>query len=192
MDIENLRKTIDEKIDSEDFEEAISLSEILINDHPTQISYNDWFEKGFCHFHLDQHEDAVDCYSRALEFEPSDFRTLSNIAISLLRLERDEESFQFFLKALKINPDIGPAWLNIGYHLLGNSAYYEDGYLKAVNAFRRAVKLVPDYNNGRIFDPQAQKDVRIGEVLESSKSLKNLELETILSLKVPGHLDFAG
>jgi tetratricopeptide (TPR) repeat protein len=76
-----------------------------------------WKNKGVSLDELENHEEAIRCYDKALEIEPRDVNTWSNKGIALGEMGRHEAALACFDKALEFDPNSGMAWNNRG-HLL--------------------------------------------------------------------------
>jgi tetratricopeptide (TPR) repeat protein len=171
---EHIREKRNSHIEAGEYTEALKYCMELIDDGTTNLSFDDWFNKGFCHFKLDQNAEAVESYTKALEIDPLNFQLMTNKAISLLHIDKTTEAFQLFRKALHINPNIGPAWLNIGLHHIYNTES-KDAHKKAINAFRRSVMIVPRFGEIEVFSKRT-----IDDLLYSSESVEDLDNDTIL------------
>jgi tetratricopeptide (TPR) repeat protein len=91
------------------FQKALNLCENLVSKQHVILTFNDWFNKGLCHFNLDQHMEAVYSYDRALSIEEKNLPAMTNKGISLLHLNRAKDAFVLFHEVFSINPNIGPA-----------------------------------------------------------------------------------
>ena len=180
-DLEMVRRLIKEYIDAEKYNAALAYSDSLINMTP-ELSFDDWFKRGYCHFMLNQHEEAISSYQNASAMEPYNFQALSNIAISMLLIGRANEGFEYFQKALSINPNIAPAWLHVGYYYITLSNENDLAYEKAVNAFRRAIQLVPQFAEYKVQATGNDNDVTIKYIVDISSEVKDISDEQILSL----------
>ena len=59
---------------------------------------------------LEKHEEALECYNKALEKMPNHPTLYCNRGDSLYRLGRYEEALECYNKALEIDPDYRESW----------------------------------------------------------------------------------
>jgi len=163
------------------FDQAIPLSVNLIEQLGSKATFEDWFANGVCHFKLDQNTEAVESYNKALALDSKNFQAMANKGISLLRLDRVDEAFRSFREAFSMCPDIGPAWLNIAFYHMANSDKIALAYEKAVNAFRRAVKVCPPFGEARVYMPQLEAYGTVGYLLNFAESVPDIEDEKVLA-----------
>jgi tetratricopeptide (TPR) repeat protein len=95
---------------------------------------------GLCYLNQDKFKKALECFNKNIALVGS---TYFNIGLTLFRMERYEEAFDSFSKALEITPN-DPEYLN----LLGQT-YGELGKLKeAEDYLKRALEIDPNYAIG--------------------------------------------
>ena len=73
-----------------------------------------WNNKGGALDALGQHQEAIECYDKALTADPQDASTWSNKGSTLDKLGRHEEAIICYDKALTINCQCAAAWSNKG------------------------------------------------------------------------------
>ncbi|CAK57319.1 unnamed protein product (macronuclear) [Paramecium tetraurelia] len=59
----------------------------------------------FCLRELNDNEEAVNCYEKALKYDPTSYEALKGMGLSLRKLYKCDESIVFFEKALQIQPN---------------------------------------------------------------------------------------
>ena len=108
-----------------------------------------WGNRGVSLGELGRHEEAVACYSKALEIDPRDVYAWSNKGGDLSALGRQEEAIACLDQALRLNPEFAYAWINKGnvLHSLGR-------YEEALACFAEALRADPQnaivwHNNGK-------------------------------------------
>jgi tetratricopeptide (TPR) repeat protein len=196
--VNELRRKRDRHLRKEDYSEALKYSILLLKylvKKKQKITFDDWFRKGLCHFFLNQHEKAIECYTYALEIDRINFQAMVNKATSLLSVNRINDAFKLFREAFKINPNVGPAWYNIGNHFLEQASEISKSrttwgesfdiiFDKAINAFRRAVKIVPNYAKNWVHNPFEDGFTKLELLLKDTKSVQDLTIEQILTQTV--------
>lgn len=119
-----LRRKRDRHLRKKDYLEALKYSILLLKylvKKKQKVTFDDWFRKGLCHFFLNQHEKAIECYACALEIDHTNFQAIVNKATSLLSVNRINDAFKLFKEAFKINPNIGSAWYKRAHLFASNS-----------------------------------------------------------------------
>jgi len=184
MRIEELRQLVDDSFDKEEFLNALEYSVELISQHADQVTFDDIFKKGLCHFKLEEDAEAIGCFNRALEREPDNVMALTNKGICLFNLDKVNEAFAVFNQAIKLNPNVFPPWHYMGLHYL--RTYLKTGDLaamiKMVNCYRQVVGMAPDFGGFTIHDPIDDADYSIDRFLELHKGVKDLPVEMLTSL----------
>jgi ribosomal protein S12 methylthiotransferase accessory factor len=61
---------------------------------------------GFCHFKLEEYEDAVSHFSKTIELNPSSAIDYANLGVNYRRLEKTDEAIKYFELALSLDPSI--------------------------------------------------------------------------------------
>ncbi len=180
-DIPEIREFITIHIEENKYNTAMAYIDVLLNTS-NDFVFEDWFKKGYCHFMIDQHEKAIESYKFANNMEPDNFQTLSNIAISLLSIEKASDAFDYFQKALSINPYIAPAWLHIGDYYLARSEESDLSYEKAINALKRAIQIAPHLAERKIYCPRNDNITSIQKMIDVSGYINDMSDEEILAL----------
>ncbi|MDD5397573.1 MAG: tetratricopeptide repeat protein [Dehalococcoidia bacterium] len=184
MTIEELRQRVDECFDREEFLSALECSVELISQHAKEVSFDDIFKKGLCHFKLEEDAEAIGCFNRALEKDPDNVMALTNKGICLFNLEKTAEAFHVFNRAIKINPNVFPPWHYMGMYHLRN--YIEKGDLssleKMVNCYRQVVCMAPDFGEFIIHDPVNKADYPILKFLLLHQDVQELPVDILTSV----------
>ncbi len=181
MELEALRLQRDTEIKGGDFRGALTKAESIIEAHRKELCFEDWFALGLCLFMVDRNADSVRAYERALSIEPANAQALANVAICWLALEKPKKAMQAFRQAFAVNPEIGPAWFQLGRYFMGRHAGGERASRKlAVNALRRAVRLSPACADFRVYDPLEDGLVSIDYLLGASGSVGDMTTDEFL------------
>ena len=69
--------------------------------------------RGFCHYQLKQHQEAIGDFERAIELDPGSGIDYANIGSNLRELGHLEEAISLYQMALELDPDIDFARTNI-------------------------------------------------------------------------------
>ena len=78
-------------------------------------SPQEWYEKGRGHFDKKEWDDAMVCYKRAIELEPSYADAYINLGLCYRYQLKYDNAREEYKKALDVNPRYTLAWNNIGY-----------------------------------------------------------------------------
>jgi ribosomal protein S12 methylthiotransferase accessory factor len=62
--------------------------------------------KGFCHFKMKNHEQAVASFKRVIEIDPSSGIDYANVAVNLRALGRRDDAIHYYEQALMIDPSL--------------------------------------------------------------------------------------
>ena len=68
---------------------------------------------GFCHFKLQEHDDAIRCFERVISLDPSSAIDYANIASNYRDLGQKEKAIRYYIMALEIDPSITFAQENL-------------------------------------------------------------------------------
>jgi len=69
--------------------------------------------RGFCHYQLKRHQDAIAAFERAIEIDPGSAIDYANIGSNLRELGLKHEAIRLYRMALELDPDIDFARTNI-------------------------------------------------------------------------------
>lgn len=97
-----------------------------------------WYNKGISLHHLNQYEESIGCFDKALAIDPQDAGTWNNKGTSLRMLGRHEESIICYNKALALDPHNAGAWNN-----KGNSLHNLSRYEEAIRCYDKALTFEP-------------------------------------------------
>lgn len=97
-----------------------------------------WYNEGCGLTALGRHEQAVNCYDKAIEIDPRDAQAWFNKGVSLAALDRRVEAIACYDKAVEIDPRDELAWYNKGVNLAALDRRQE-----AVASFDKAIEIDP-------------------------------------------------
>ncbi len=183
MTIEELRQQVDENFDRDEVLSALECSVELVTLYGEELSFEDIFKKGLCHFKLEEDAEAVGCFNKALDKEPDNVMALTNKGICLYNLGKTAEAFEVFNRAIKLNCSVFPPWHYMGMHHL--RSYLEKGDLlslqKMVNCYRQVVEMAPDYGEFMIHDPVTKADYSLVRFLLLHQDVQDLPVDVLTS-----------
>lgn len=183
MKIEDLRHLIDMHFDKEEYRDAMESCVALVNEHQDDMTFDDIFKKGLCHFKLEENAEAIGCFNKALEIEPDNVLALANKGTCLYSLGQTDEAFQIFGQALKIDPSVFPAWYYIGMHYL--EIYSKTGEMnalqKVITCYRQVVNLAPDFGSFPIYDPVKKADYSMNLFLMLHSDVADMPLDKLIA-----------
>jgi tetratricopeptide (TPR) repeat protein len=184
MTIEKLRQLINEHFENEEYDKSLGFCCSLIKEHEGELTADDLINKGLCHFRLDQNDEAIACFDRALHMEPENIIALTNKAVSLYNLGNIEESFKLFGQVLTRNHDAFPAWYYIGMYNLKKFSDSADPQAKAimVNAYRQVTRMAPDIGSFAIHDPVKDIDYTLELFLILNDDIPDLPVDAVIAL----------
>jgi len=105
---------------------------------PVSVNSDYWNNKAVAFHALGLYEDALECYSRALELNQDDPDLWQNKGATLICLKLHEEAIHALEIAIKLSPKVGDSWNNKG------RAYQElHQPNEALDCFRKAAHLSP-------------------------------------------------
>jgi tetratricopeptide (TPR) repeat protein len=99
-----------------------------------------WYKKGVALGNSERYEEAIKCFDKAIEIDPSYADAWNLKGLVLVNLERYEEAIRYFDKAIEIDPMDADAWYNKGL-ALSNLGRYEE----AVICCDRAIEMKPKF-----------------------------------------------
>ena len=184
MRIDDLRRLIDEYFEKEDFERSLEYCDSLFNDHAAELTTDDIFKKGLCHYKLDDNKSAISCFDRALEADPDNLLALTNKGICLYTQNRIPDAFQVFNKVLKLNPGAFPAWYYIGMYYLPKYAESGDPRELAIviNAYRQVLRMAPDFGSFPVYDHGKKMEYRLNMFVLLHEDIKELSIDEVTAL----------
>jgi tetratricopeptide (TPR) repeat protein len=184
MKIEYLRELIEDHFQKEEFDKSLDCCSTLFSEHPAQICFDDLVKKGLCHYKLDQNEEAIGCFDRALEIDPDNILVLTNKGVSLYNMGKTAEAFKLFGEVLHKDPNIFPAWYYIGMYNLDKFQKTSDLKARAilVNAYRHVLRMAPDIGGYAIHDPTKDRDYSIELFVMINDDGRELPIEEVTAL----------
>ncbi|MEA5580010.1 tetratricopeptide repeat protein [Nodularia harveyana UHCC-0300] len=120
-------------------EQAKTQAEIIASDSYPEFSSNLFFNLGNLLINLQQYEEALYSFDKALTFKDDDPEIWNNRGVALGLLERDKEALHSFDKALAITDDDPELWKNRGLALRSLERHEE-----ALNSFDKALAIKDD------------------------------------------------
>ena len=102
------------------------------------IDFWEWNNKGNSLGRLGRHEEAIQCFDKALEINPQFFHAWSNKGNSLNSLDRYQEAIMCYDKDIEINPLYAPAMAGKGV-CFNNLGRFEE----AIDCFDQAIQIDP-------------------------------------------------
>ena len=98
----------------------------------------DLFGLGELNYDIENYDKAIEYYNKALEIEPDDPGTMSNLGLAYVCKENYKEAILLYRKSLNIDPEDSITWDNIGL------AYeYNNEFEKAKDAYQKALDFDP-------------------------------------------------
>ena len=184
MQIDDLRREIDSHFDKEEYLEALEHCVALLDEHRQQVTFDDIFKKGLCHFKLEEDAEAIGCFNKALELQPDNVMALTNKGICLFNLKKVPEAFQIFNLAIKLNPNVFPPWHYMGFYYLALFMKTGDQFImqKMVNCYRRVVSMAPDFGGFTMHDPIKDVDYSIDLFLTLHDDVPELPVDTLTTV----------
>ncbi len=130
---------------------------------------------GLAHYRKTEYEKAMECFSKAIEFEPNNVDFIRNFAKLAKKAEQTDKGIEFFNKSLALEPEDPVGWNNIGLlyekkhdyktakecyikslkikqnyealHNLGVWYRMQRNFPESVNCLKQALKLKPHNND---------------------------------------------
>lgn len=128
------------------------------------------------YLHTRDNKKALECIEKSIEYRPHHFENMTNYAIILDDLGREEEAYKVLKQATEDNPDRFEGYINLGFNLTHLKRYEE-----ALDAINKALEIQKDayaYNNRAL-------------VYYYLKDYKNAEKDINTSLKMDPSNSFA-
>lgn len=116
---------------------------------PPAAENNDdfWNNKGASLYALGRHEDAINCFDKAIEINPHGAAAWNNRGNPLMSLGRHEEALACYSKALEINPQVPRSAMIWPPHCLANKG-------RALCALGRDEEALACYSKALTIDPR--------------------------------------
>jgi len=118
-----------------------------------------------------KHEQAIEYFNQALKMNPTDAKSLYNLALSLEALGREDEAIEQLRKSIELRPDAAPCHAKLGLMLAARRRYEE-----ALPHFREAVRLQPLHPGYRLNLGRGLMEMgRTDQAVETFKELLGLD-----------------
>ncbi len=155
-------KTLEDKFKNyKESDDEKPLSDLLLNDAKKRSEARTWFGKGSDSYGIGEYEQAIDYYSRAIEFDPKYSIAYNRRGSSYGSLSQYMKAIRDFNKAIELDPKSSHAYYNRGlsYHKFGQ-------YEKSLKDFNKAIELDPKsshayYNRGLSYHALGQYEKAI-------------------------------
>ncbi len=107
-----------------------------------------WKNKGDFFYELCKYEEAAECYSKAIELQPNEKTTYSNMGAVQALLGRHEVAIKYLDISISLNPSNSIAWTNKGAILedLGRHTKDINRHNEAILCLDEAIRLDPKYD----------------------------------------------
>ncbi len=138
----------------------------------------EWSNKGISLATLGRFDEALDCFDKALEFDPRDAEIWNNKGTCLSSVCRFEESIRCYDNALEFNPKDAAAWTGKGNTLKSAGLFLESAscFEEAIGCYDRALAL--DLRHADAWYSKAMALDRLGQFDEALSCFdKALELD---------------
>lgn len=122
-----------------ELDKALPPAANLVKAHANNIEYLKLL--GGIYHGLQQYEQAITIFKRALKINNKDFQTLANIANSLKETHQYEAADSYYKQSLVIQPNQPDALTNYGLLMQANAKLDE-----AINLHKKALQLAPEHN----------------------------------------------
>jgi len=121
-----------------EFKEALAPASLLVKEQAKNIEYLKLL--GGIYHGLQQYEQAINIFQRALKINNQDFQTLSNLASSLKECHQYDEAETYFKQSLTLQPNQPDALTNYGLLLQANAKLDE-----AIDLHKKALRYAPEH-----------------------------------------------
>ncbi len=131
------------------------------NESSNQLTAEDWFQKGYNSFEIEEYDKAIECFQKAIEIHPDFAEAYYNMGTVYHYKGNYDRAIECYHKALEINPNHAKAFNN-----MGSSYYYKINYDKAIECYHKAIEINPDYadayyNMGIVYGKKRNNDKAI-------------------------------
>lgn len=166
-DVSNLLGSI--YLHKQDFEKALQYYCYAVEGFPCAEYYQNY---GLAFYAQNNYKEAMDCFSKAIDFEPNNVDFIRNFAQLASKAEQTDSAIDFYIKILKLDPKDYIGWNNLGllykkkhdvsmekecyikslkikenyeaFHNLGVVRRMERNMPESIRCFKQALKLKPN------------------------------------------------
>ncbi|MCP4143562.1 MAG: tetratricopeptide repeat protein [Chloroflexi bacterium] len=118
--MEKLRRFLDVELEdvrqsplSETTEEKTEKRQVKASAEPKveekSLTAEEWFERGYAFIETNNYQEAIRCYSKAIELNPKDFMSYNNLGILFEETKHYRKAKKAYKKSIEINPEDGVA-----------------------------------------------------------------------------------
>ncbi len=134
-DVSNLAGLI--YLKKSDFDSALEYFKDAVGGFPCA----EYFQNlGLAYYGKKIYKEAMDCFSKAIDFEPDNAEFIRNFAMLAKKAEQTDKGIEFFHKCLELEPKDTVGWNNIG--LLYEKKH---DYAKAKECYIKSLKIKQNY-----------------------------------------------
>lgn len=157
-DIEELKKQLAQAKD----EKEKKLVGVKITDTERLFQAKEWFEKGYRHSLANEHDDAIEAYTKVIAIDPNYAYAYINRGIAYeSKGQQYGSAFEDYNRAIAIDPNHAYA-----YYSRGNIFAYKGQFDKAIEDYNKAIQLNPSLAvaytvRGRAYYNKGQYDIAI-------------------------------
>ena len=134
--IERLRKELGK---TQDEMEKLKLQK-KYNQSSNELSAEDWFQKGIIAYGLEEFENSIFYWQKAININPDFAGAYNNMGVAYDEKGKYDIAIECFQKAINLKPDFAVAYNNMGV-AYGKKGYYD----KAMECYHKAININPDY-----------------------------------------------
>jgi tetratricopeptide (TPR) repeat protein len=137
-EVREVIETLTERI--EKLEEATAVVEAVdkVAEAREEKTAEQWVEDGDAAFALDNYQEAIEAYSKAIELNPNDVLAIATRAAIYGQIGEPEKAMTDFDKAIELSPKLAIAYVSHGM-----AAYRMEELEKALADFKKAIELDP-------------------------------------------------
>jgi tetratricopeptide (TPR) repeat protein len=111
-----------------------------------------WNNRGTALANLGKHQQAIECFDKAIEINPNDVNIWNSKGTAFHYLSKYQQAIECFDKAIEVNPNDADAWSAKGHSLNNLKKYHH-----AIECFDKAIEINPNdadawYSKGVAFD----------------------------------------
>ncbi len=110
------------------------------------LRFEAYLNRGNAYFLIQRYNDALNDFNEAFTIDNSSVDVLLPLSMTYLRLKNTDQAMTVLNRAIIVNPDYAPA-----YEVLGNMAYDDHDFPRAISAYEKLVTLEPEKINAYNF-----------------------------------------